>query len=124
MQVFVFLAMLTIYHNPRCRKSREALQELESKNIPHTVVKYLEQPLGVAELKELLQKLEKQPQDIIRKQEPLWKENFKGETFSETALLQLLSEHPKLIERPIIASKNEAVIGRPLENLLAFLQKI
>ena len=116
--------MLTIYHNPSCRKSREALQELESKNIPHTVVNYLEQPLGVTELKEVLQKLKKQPQDIVRKQEPLWKENFKGETISETALLQILSEHPKLIERPIIASENSAVIGRPLENLLAFLQKL
>ena len=116
--------MLTIYHNPRCRKSREALQELDTKNIPHSVVKYLEQPLGIAELEELLQKLEKHPQNIIRKQETLWKEKFKGKTLSEATLLQILSEHPKLIERPIIATEKEAVIGRPIENLTAFLQKI
>jgi arsenate reductase len=115
--------MLTIYHNPRCRKSREALQYLETTNEKFTTVLYLEQPFTKEALKTLLKKLNLQPEEILRKQEALWKSNFKGKPLSEEELLDVLVVHPKLIERPIIASATAAVVGRPLEHLIAFLNK-
>lgn len=109
--------MVTIYHNPRCRKSREGLAYLEKKNIEINIIDYQKNPLTVDELKDVLIKLNKKPQDIIRTQEPIYKSNFKGKNFTDDEWVQIIVEYPKLIERPNIVKKYRAVIARPLENI-------
>jgi len=107
----------TIYHNPRCRKSREALQLIESKGAHLKVVKYLETTLSRNDLKMLLAKLNLKVQDIIRKEENLFKEKYKAMNFTDEEWLIVLEENPKLIQRPIVVKGNKAVIGRPIKNV-------
>jgi arsenate reductase len=107
----------TIYHNPRCRKSREALNLLEAEGAEHEVVKYLDSPPGSEELKLLLAKLDLNVADIIRKEEKLYKEKYKGLDFTDDEWLIVLTENPKLLQRPIVVKGSKAVIGRPLENV-------
>jgi arsenate reductase len=113
--------MIEIYHNPRCRKSREALQLLEQKEIKHRVILYLEQPFTAEELKVLLNKLDVKADALIRKNEAVWKEQFKGQALSEEDLITAMIENPKLIERPIVVNGNKAVIARPTENIFNIL---
>ena len=113
---------ITIYHNPRCRKSREAVQHLEGHNINFEVVKYLEDNLNEKELSDILAKVGKKPSEILRKNETLWKTEFKNKNLEEREILTVLVKHPKLIERPIIISDDNGVIARPLENLVEFLK--
>jgi arsenate reductase len=109
--------MIKIYHNPRCRKSREGLALLDSKNVEFEVVKYLENPIGFDELKGIIDLLGISPIELIRKTEKIWKENFKGKDLSDSEIIKAMVDYPKLIERPIVVSKNKAVIGRPSENI-------
>lgn len=109
--------MVTIYHNPRCRKSREALKALEGNGVPFQVVEYLKQPLSEEDLKGILLKLDIEPQALVRKNEAVWKENFKGKTLSDSAIIKAMAEHPKLIERPIVVRGAKAVVARPVERL-------
>lgn len=109
--------MIQILHNNRCTKSRGALKFLDEKGQEYNVRYYLEKPLSVDEIKDLLQKLNLKVNDIIRTNEALWKENFAGESFSEGDLIEILAENPKLLQRPIIIKDNQAVIGRPTENI-------
>mgnify|MGYP005854496201 FL=1 len=109
--------MITIYHNPRCSKSREGLCELEQLNEPFEIRKYLEDTLTVDELKELLNKLKMKPLEIVRVKESLWIKEYKGKTFSDNQLIAILIENPKLMERPIIVKNNKAIIARPKENI-------
>ena len=113
---------ITIYHNPRCRKSREAIQHLEEHNINFEVVKYLEDNLNEKELSDILTKVGKKPSEVLRKNETLWKTEFKNKNLGEKEILIVLVKYPKLIERPIIISDDTGVIARPLENLIAFLK--
>lgn len=113
--------MIDIYHNPRCRKSREALQLLESKKIEHQVVLYLDKPLNFEELSDLIEKLQINPLDLVRKNESIWKEQFKSENLSPNEIIKAMVQHPILIERPIIARGENAVIGRPAEKILTLL---
>lgn len=113
--------MFKILHNPRCRKSRETLQILEDKNVQFEEVLYLENPPSKSELKKILQLLNKKPQDIIRKGEAIFKENFKDKSLSDDAWLDAMVKYPKLIERPIVYNKDKAVVGRPPENVLEIL---
>jgi arsenate reductase len=113
----------TIYHNPRCRKSREALKFLEEKGVNPEVVKYLDEPLGRKELEVLLAKLNLDVQEIIRKEEKLYKEKYKNMNFTDEEWLIILEENPKLIQRPIVVNGHKAVIGRPLENVQKLLNK-
>lgn len=108
---------INIYHNPRCRKSREALQYLEEKGVDHQVIKYLDQPPQPSELKLLLTKMNGEVKDIIRTEEKIFKEKFKGKNFNEHEWLVILSENPKLIQRPIVVKGHKAAVGRPLENV-------
>lgn len=110
-----------IYHNPRCRKSREALQYLEIENIDHEIIYYLKTPLTSATLKTLLKKLQIQAVDLIRKNETVWKTTFAKKQLTEDELITVMINHPKLIERPIIVKDEKAVIARPLEKLKDFL---
>lgn len=114
--------MIYIYHNPRCRKSREALQLLQEQNIDHQVILYLETPLNKKELKGLLKKIQLQPSDILRKNEAQWKALPDRKTMSEAEILVALVSFPKLIERPIVIDENSGVLARPIENLIDFLK--
>lgn len=111
-----------IYHNNRCRKSREALHFLEEQKLPHSVVHYLEQPLNKKELEKLLEDLSLTPTELIRKNEAIWKTEYKGKTLSDPELIEAMINYPKLIERPIISFNGKAIIARPVERLHEFVK--
>lgn len=113
---------LKIYHNPRCRKSREALQYLEETKQSFDIINYIDKRLSKAEIEQLLKELGYQPEELIRKNEAIWKEQYKGKDLSVDELVSALSENPKLIERPIISNGKSAVIARPLEKLIDFFK--
>jgi arsenate reductase len=113
--------MLEIYHNPRCRKSREAMQFLESKGIDYQTILYLDQTLNANELSALLKKLNIKAEELVRKNEAIWKEQFRDQKLSEDEIIAAMATYPKLIERPIIVNGHRAVIGRPAENILTIL---
>ena len=108
---------LKIYHNPRCRKSREALQYLEETKQSFDIINYIDKRLSKAEIEQLLKELCYQPEELIRKNEAIWKEQYKGKDLSVDELVSALSENPKLIERPIVVKGDKAVIGRPPEKV-------
>jgi arsenate reductase (glutaredoxin) len=110
-----------IYHNPRCSKSREALALLKEKGIDPEIIEYLKQNPTVKELKNLLMKLNLPAEALVRKGEKLFREKFKGKNFNEDEWVKILSEHPELIERPVVVKGNRAVIGRPVENIDALI---
>ena len=107
--------MITIYHNPRCSKSRDGVQFLKDKNQEFQIVKYLENPLTEAELTALLQKLKMKPIELVRKTETIWKEQYKGKELSDAEVITAMVTNPKLIERPIVEHNNKAIVGRPTE---------
>ena len=108
-----------IYHNPRCSKSRQTLSLIEEKGIQPHIVLYLEAPPSVGELKSILNKLNMSADALLRKNEAIYKElGLKDQSVSETALIKIMIEHPKLIERPIVVKGEKAIIGRPPENVL------
>ena len=114
--------MIKIYHNNRCRKSREAVQYLKEKKIKFTIIEYLKDNLSAEEMTKLISKLNVDPINLVRKNENIWKEKFKNLNHSNIGIIKLLVSHPNLIERPIIEDSNKAVIARPLENLINFLK--
>lgn len=113
--------MIKIYHNNRCRKSREALHYLEKNGIEIQIIEYLKNPLSAAEWKNLFLQIDKQPQDMIRIQEALWKSDYQGQEIDDTKLLEIFTKHPKLIKRPIVLKGQEGILAQPLEALKAFL---
>ncbi|ANS44170.1 arsenate reductase (glutaredoxin) [Serratia inhibens] len=114
---------VTIYHNPRCSKSRETLALLEQHGVTPEVVLYLETPPSAEELKKLLKELGfSSARELMRKKEDLYKElKLADETLSEAQLLAAMVENPKLIERPIVVKGSKARIGRPPEQVLEIL---
>ena len=108
---------MKIYHNPRCRKSREGIKYLESKKINFEVIDYIKNNLSSDQIKNILKKLQLKPIELVRKNEVIWKDKYKGKEFTDDQLMKILSNEPKLIERPIIVSEKLAVIGRPAENI-------
>ena len=109
--------MITIYHNPRCTKSREGLCEIENLNQTFKIRKYLEDPFTESELKEVIKKLNIQPLELVRTKESIWVENYKGKELSDDQIIKAMLENPKLIERPIIVNGNKAIIARPKEKI-------
>ncbi|PVX52355.1 arsenate reductase [Balneicella halophila] len=107
----------TIYFNPRCSKCRVALQELEENKNGIKIIEYLKNPPTVEELKALLKKLGIKAEDLIRKTEAIYKEEFKGKELSEDEWIDAMVQHPKLIQRPIIVKGDKAVIGRTTESI-------
>ena len=103
----------TIYHNPRCSKSREALSILEEEGAEVEIVKYLQNVPTEEEMLLLLSKLNLKPFDIVRKGEKLYKEEYKNLTLNDHEWIKVMLENPKLIERPIVVKGNKAIIGRP-----------
>lgn len=108
---------MTIYHNPRCRKSRETLALIEAQGIEPKIVLYLKDQPDAAELKGLLKKLGMPASQLVRRTEAIYKERYKGKDLSEEEWVEAMVEHPKLIERPIVVSAGRAVLGRPPENV-------
>lgn len=109
--------MIKIYHNNRCSKSRQGLQILEDSGKAFETIHYLENTPSKQELKEIIRLLGIQPIDLVRKNEAIWKEQFKGQVLSNSEIIQVMVENPKLIERPIVINGNKAVIGRPPESI-------
>ena len=109
---------ITLYHNPRCSKSRQALATLTDRDLSLSVIHYLSTPLNHDELRALLQKLQLSAYQVIRTKEPIIRENnYKIDEMSEHELIDLITRHPILLERPIVANTTRAVIGRPPENI-------
>ncbi len=108
---------MKIYHNPRCRKSRETLQIIENAGANVEIVKYLEAIPTAAELKDLLGKLGIPAEKLLRKGEAIFKENYKGKSLSEDEWIEAMIQNPKLIERPIVVKGDKAVLGRPPQNV-------
>jgi len=106
-----------IYHNPRCSKSRETLQLLRDKGVEPKIREYLKDIPTAKELKMILAKLHLNPEDIIRKNEQIFKDRFKDMDFNADEWIDILVENPRLIERPIVIKGNTGVIGRPPENI-------
>ena len=112
---------MKIFHNPRCKKSRDTLGLIEHSGQTVEIIEYLKEPPSIAEIEKLLHKLNVGVQDIIRKDELLYKEKFKNMNFTDVEWIKILTENPKLIQRPIVVRGNKAIIGRPPENVLELL---
>jgi len=123
MRIFNRLVIMpTLYHNPRCSKSREALTLLQAHGCEPDIVLYIDTPPTAKQLKELLTKLDLSARQLLRKTEDAYKElNLANEKLSEAALIKAMVENPKLIERPIFINNGKAIVGRPPENVLAIL---
>lgn len=112
---------MIIWHNPKCSKSREALKLLEEKGGSFEVFKYLDTPPSRGEITALLKKLGVSAGELMRTKEDVYKELGLANVSDEEKLIDALAEHPKLIERPILIEENRAIIGRPVEKVMAFL---
>lgn len=113
--------MITIYHNPRCSKSREGVELLAAQGNEFTMVKYLENGLTKEEITGLLQKLDIKPIELVRQKEVIWTEKFKGKNITDTEIIEALHLYPQLIERPIVVNGSKAVIARPAQNICNIL---
>ena len=109
---------VTIYHNPRCSKSRSALALLQEKGVEPTIIEYLRTPPTRAELRPLVAKLGIAPEQLVRKGEDVYQEKFKGRILTDEQWLDALAANPILIERPIVVKGDRAVVGRPPERVL------
>ena len=109
---------ITIYHNPRCSKSRSTLALLQQHGVEPTVIEYLKDAPSKSDLKTIVRKLGIKPEQIVRKGEETYKRKFAGKTLSDDQWLDALAGNPILIERPIVVKGERAVIGRPPENVL------
>jgi arsenate reductase len=113
---------VTIYHNPRCSKSRQTLQLLKDKGIEPEIIEYLQTPPSKTRLKEILRLLNKSPRELMRRKEAEYKQNgLDDETLSKDQLISAMVSHPKLIERPIVLANGKAAMGRPPEDVLNIL---
>ncbi len=113
--------MLTIYHNAECSKSKGVCALLKENHLSANIIEYLKQPPSEEELIHLLQMLDMHPSQLIRKNEPLFLEQYADKELQEEDYLQAMLRHPILIERPIIVKDGKAIIGRPPEKLLELL---
>lgn len=113
--------MLTIYHNPRCRKSRETLKFIQEAGEEVNIIEYLKTPPSEEEIRQLVEKLGLPVEYLVRKNEQTFKEDYKGKEMESEDWFRILSENPILMERPIVVKGDEAVLGRPPENVLKLL---
>lgn len=112
------MADYTVYHNPRCSKSRLALQYLDAQGKSYDVVEYLKEIPTAEELDQILVKLGMNPQELLRKNETDFKEHFKGKELSRMQWIEAMLAYPKLIERPIVIKGNKAIVARPTEKIV------
>lgn len=117
------MAKYTIYHNPRCSKSRQTLALLEENGIEPEVIHYLETPPDVPTLRTLVKKLAlKRAHDLVRNKEPEYQQAGLNAQADDDTVLAAIAAHPKLLERPVVVKGDKAVIGRPPENVLALVE--
>lgn len=109
---------LTLYHNPRCSKSRAALELLRARGIEPRIVEYLKTPLSALELASLLRKLGMQPAELVRRGEEVYRERYAGRELDDAGWLAAMVEDPRLMERPVAVRGERAVLGRPPERVL------
>ena len=109
--------MIKIYHNNRCQKSRLGVKFLEKNKLDFEIINYLNDPLSMDEIKFLLKKLKIKPIELIRKNELIWKTNYKNKKLSDEEIVMAMVDNPILIERPIIVNGDKAIIGRPTEKI-------
>lgn len=114
-------SVITIYHNPRCSKSRKTLELLRENGAELNVVEYLTTPPDKAALKKITRMLGLNAEQLVRKGEDTFKQHFAGKALSEDQWLEALAKYPILIERPIVVKGTHAVLGRPPENVLDLL---
>ncbi|HZP88508.1 MAG TPA: arsenate reductase (glutaredoxin) [Burkholderiales bacterium] len=112
---------ITIYHNPRCGKSRAALALLQERGITPQIVEYLKTPLDRESLTWLVRQLAIRPEALVRKGEDLYKQRYAGKTLSDAQWIEAMVEHPILMERPVVVRGDRAVVGRPPEKVLELL---
>ena len=110
---------IKIYHNPRCTKSRQTLALLEKETTDFKIIEYLKNPLSFDEIKEIIEKLAIKPIDLVRKNEQIWKNNYKGKKMTDVEIIKEMEANPKLIERPIVINEKQGIIGRPPEKVLS-----
>ncbi|MCC9603302.1 arsenate reductase (glutaredoxin) [Stieleria sp. JC731] len=114
--------MTKIFHNPRCSKSREAVELLRSRDIEFQEVRYLDDPPSAKELKQVVKMLGIKPADLVRRKEKLFKElQLEDQKLSDKKWIEIMVENPKLIERPIVIHNEHAAIGRPIEKIVELL---
>jgi len=114
---------VTLYHNPKCSKSRQTLELLGEQGITPTIIEYLQSPPTEEELREILLKLAIAPRDLMRKKEDVYKEyDLDNKSLTDDELIGYMVKHPVLIERPIVLANGRAAIGRPPEQVLKILQ--
>lgn len=116
------MTVFTIYHNPRCTKSRATLELLRENGIEPTIIEYLKSPPTVVELKELVAKLGIEPQALVRRSEEIYRNEYAGKALSDAQWIAAMVKHPILIERPIVVCGKRAVLGRPPENVKDLLK--
>jgi len=109
--------MLKIYHNPRCSKSRAGLKYLQDKGLEPEIRLYLKEEFTEAELADVLMRMAKQPWEIIRTHEKLYKTDFKGKNFNPDEWIKILIEYPNLIQRPIVVKDHKAIFAVPAEKM-------
>jgi len=111
-----------IYHNPRWGKSRGSVGILNQKGVKYTIIKYLDNPLSIQELKDVAQKLQLRPKEFIRKGESEFRDlKLSSDIEDDEKLFKAISQYPKLMERPIIVNRDKACIGRPPEKILEII---
>lgn len=113
--------MITIYHNPRCSKSRQGLAIVEQSGKEFEIIKYLDDPISEEKLSTIIKLLKIPPIDLVRKNEAIWKERYKGKKLTDAQIVQAVVETPKLLERPIVINGKKAVVGRPPEIIKSIL---
>jgi arsenate reductase len=111
------MGAFTIYHNPRCTKSRETLALLERRGIEPRIVEYLKTPPSATELKAIVDKLGIEPEQLVRKSEEIYKSRYAGKKLTGAQWIAAMVQDPILIERPIVVSGERAALGRPPENV-------
>ncbi len=112
---------LLVYHNPRCRKSREALQWLEAHNVPHQVRLYLKDPLSEDELRRLIEKLRDPVEALVRTNEKEFKSHFKGVELTPEAVVAMIRRFPRLMQRPVVENEEAALVARPADRIAELL---
>tara|TARA_B100000900_G_scaffold256969_1_gene218986 strand:+ start:2880 stop:3221 length:342 start_codon:yes stop_codon:yes gene_type:complete len=109
---------MKIYHNNRCRKSREALEIIKSQQKDFKVIEYLKEKLSNKEISSILTKLKLKPMDLVRTNEIIWKEKYKNKKLTNTDIINIMADNPRLIQRPIIITKNKAILGRDIKKVI------
>ena len=116
------MSKYTIFHNPRCSKSRQTLQILKDNECDTEIILYLETPLDQSVLEGVIKKISLPPRELLRKGEQEFKDNdLKNKNFSDQEIIAFIVKHPKLIERPIVIKDDKAILGRPPENVLELI---